>query len=607
MRLLAILALAASSAIGSASSAFAADQTRVLVLYAARRDAQIAIVGDRELPLLLERGLPAGLDYYSEYLDLVRSEDPTYQAGFRDYLLLKYSGIRFDLVIAMQETAVDFVEAHRDELFPGTPIVFVTMTDRRPAVANETGIRADLRLGATLDLAATLQPDVKQVFVVTGASNIDKTYEKLAREQLKPFQARFAVTYLTGLPMRELEGRVAQLPPRSIVFYVMVYQDGEGDNFHPLESLVRVTRVANAPVYSWVDSTMGRGVLGGSLRVQTRQAEEVAKLALEVLHGANAGSIPVRMPHLYAAQVDWRQLKRWRIAESHVPADTQVLFREPTLWDRYQVYVLGALAILLAQSTLIAGLLVQRTRRRQAEEQVRGRELELRNSYERIRDLGARLLNAQESERARIARELHDDISQQMALLQIDLELLGGTAQGDAVAMADDAVNRAQDIARSVHELSHRLHPAKLRLMGLVSALKGLQRELSQSGLTATFTHDAIPATLPAELTLCLFRIAQEALQNAAKHSGTARVAVRLNCRDNGLALTIEDDGVGFDVSAGWRRGLGLISMHERLEAFGGTLVIRSAPGSGTRVEATVPLPRGPEASLIGMVQDRAS
>ncbi len=185
-----------------------------------------------------------------------------------------------------------------------------------------------------------------------------------------------------------------------------------------------------------------------------------------------------------------------------------------------------------------------------------------------------------------------------MALLQIDLELLGGTAQGDAVAMADDAVNRAQDIARSVHELSHRLHPAKLRLMGLVSALKGLQRELSQSGLTATFTHDPIPATLPAELTLCLFRIAQEALQNAAKHSGTARVAVRLNHGANGLTLTIEDEGVGFDVNAGWRRGLGLISMRERLEAFGGTLDIRSTPGAGTRVEATVPLPRSPESSL---------
>ncbi len=139
MRFLAILAVTVSAALGSAGSAFAEEQKRVLVLYAARRDAQVAIVGDRELPRLLGRGLPAGLDYYSEYLDLVRSEDPTYQAGFRDYLLVKYSGIRFDVVIAMQETALDFVEANRDKLFPETPIVFVSMTDRRPAVANETG------------------------------------------------------------------------------------------------------------------------------------------------------------------------------------------------------------------------------------------------------------------------------------------------------------------------------------------------------------------------------------------------------------------------------------------------------------------------------------
>ncbi len=110
------------------------------------------------------------------------------------------------------------------------------------------------------------------------------------------------------------------------------------------------------------------------MKVQTLQAEEVATLALEVLRGANAGSIPVRTPQLYVAQVDWRQLQRWRVPESRLPAGTRVLFREPTIWDRYQVYVLGALALLLAQSALIAGLLVQRTRRRQAEEQVRGRE-----------------------------------------------------------------------------------------------------------------------------------------------------------------------------------------------------------------------------------------
>ena len=124
---------------------------------------------------------------------------------------------------------------------------------------------------------------------------------------------------------------------------------------------------------------------------------------------------------------------------------------------------------------LIAGLLVQRTRRRQAEARVIGSQEALRTSYERIRDLGGRLLSAQETERSRIARELHDDISQQVALLSIDLELLDGKAAGAGQQLAGDALNRAQQIAKSLHDLSHRLHPAKLRLIGLVPAINGLR------------------------------------------------------------------------------------------------------------------------------------
>ena len=252
--------------------------------------------------------------------------------------------------------------------------------------------------------------------------------------------------------------------------------------------------------------------------------------------------------------------------------------------------MLGAATILLAQTVLIAGLLVQRSRRRQAEEQVRGSQAALRTSYERIRDLGARLLSAQENERSRIARELHDDISQQMALLEIDLELLGRAVQGDAGELAGDALARTQGIARSVHDLSHRLHPAKLRLIGLVSAIGGLQRELSQPNIEIAFTHDKVPPTLPPDVTLCLFRIAQEALHNAIKYSQARHVAVHLGGVSEGLALAIADDGVGFDVDAAWGTGLGLISMGERVEAIGGTFKVQSNPGIGTRLEVTVPL-----------------
>src|SRR5262249_39537482 len=297
--------------------------------------------------------------------------------------------------------------------------------------------------------------------------------------------------------------RLAALPAHSMIYYLVVSQDGTGENFHPLEYLDRIAEVARAPIYSWVDSAIGHGIVGGSLKSQKAQAQAIGQLALRVLRGERADAIPTSSPVLNVREVDWRQLQRWRISESLVPAETVVSFRTPSAWDRYRFYILGTVALMLAQTALIAGLLVQKARRRQAEARVQASQAELRTSYDRIRDLGSRLLEAQETERARIARELHDDISQQLALLTIDLELLGGTIQGVSEKLADDVVARAQDIARSVHDLSHSLHPAKLRLIGLVAALHALQRETPHSETAVTFTHDNVPSTLPPDLTLC--------------------------------------------------------------------------------------------------------
>jgi signal transduction histidine kinase len=163
-------------------------------------------------------------------------------------------------------------------------------------------------------------------------------------------------------------------------------------------------------------------------------------------------------------------------------------------------------------------------------------------------------------------------------------------AQQEFQRCARATLDRVHDLSKSVHEISHKLHPTKLGLTGLVSALDGLQRELSRPDVAITFTHENVPTDLAQHLTLCVFRVVQEALQNAIKHGGAHDILVHLSGSDAGLTLTVVDDGLGFDVNTAFGKGLGLISMQERLEAVHGTLKIRSTPGAGTRLKVTVPM-----------------
>jgi signal transduction histidine kinase len=426
--------------------------------------------------------------------------------------------------------------------------------------------------------------------VVTGAHDRDKLFERRARAQLRSFESRLAITYLSGLPTPELKTRLSRLPDQSIVYYLLVNRDGAGAYFHPLEYLQDIAPVVNAPIYSWVDSGMGHGIVGGSLKSQEKQMEAVAELALRVLGGESADRIAPTSPDLHVNQVDWRQLRRWGIPESRVPAGTLVMFKAPTAWERYKVYVLVALTLVIAETALVTVLLLQRARRRQAEQQVLASQAKLRTSYDRIRTLYSRLLKAEDATRVHIARELHDDVSQQLALLATDLELLRTAPRAETAGLAAQASSRAQTIARDVHNLAYRLYPATLRVLGLVPALQALQREMERSVIVVNLVHEGIPDTLPQDVILCVFRVVQEALQNAVKYSGAREVSVSLDGTPHRLQVTIADDGVGFDVGAALGKGLGLVSMSERIEALSGTFEIHSASGAGTRLVMSVPL-----------------
>ncbi len=212
-----------------------------------------------------------------------------------------------------------------------------------------------------------------------------------------------------------------------------------------------------------------------------------------------------------------------------------------------------------------------------------------------LSSVSRRLLEAQEAERARIARELHDDISQRLALLSVGFEQFQRSSPDSASALhgSIDALHRQTlEIASDVQALSHELHSSKLQVLGVVPAMRGFCSEISdRQKVEVDFTHENVPKTVPPDVALCLFRVLQEALRNAVRHSAARRFTVSLLGTPNALGLTVRDAGRGFDPEAALQDGgLGLTSMRERLKLVAGELSVESRPASGTTIVARVPL-----------------
>ncbi len=219
---------------------------------------------------------------------------------------------------------------------------------------------------------------------------------------------------------------------------------------------------------------------------------------------------------------------------------------------------------------------------------------ERKTAAESVQNLAGSLIRVQEEERARIARELHDDFSQRLALLGIGLgQLWKSLPSSDAKERAkiEEMLKETKDLSSDLHSLSHQLHSSRLEHVGLVSALSGLCKELSEkSKVSIHFTECKLGRAVPKDVALCLFRVAQEGLGNVIKHSHASSGQVELGENANGLSLRIRDDGIGFRTYAQQAaRGLGLIGMQERVRLVGGRLLVRSEPMRGTEILAEVP------------------
>lgn len=243
----------------------------------------------------------------------------------------------------------------------------------------------------------------------------------------------------------------------------------------------------------------------------------------------------------------------------------------------WKVAVLAA--IVLLETALVTGLVTIGRKRRSAERD--------------LHQVSRRLIEAQENERRRIARDLHDHLSQQLALLAIDLQQLASGVPASSRGLAgrlDGLHRRTNEIASEVHGLAYSLHPAKLETLGLPATIRRHCHDIARHGVIARFFDAGVPESIPPDVSLCLFRIAEEALSNVVRHSRATEAQVSLQQTDRHIVLRIEDKGCGFAQRGRHAHaGLGLVSMRERLRSVEGTLRIVSAPGRGAIVEARVP------------------
>ncbi len=349
------------------------------------------------------------MELFEVSLETARFPETTAEGPFVDYLHALFAERHLDLVIAVAGPAARFCVKYREDLFPSTPMVLGGLERRilRNTSSAPLTTAVPLVIDFTLAIENILQvaPETTEIAVVLGGSAISQFWLEETQREFQSFSDRVRFRWLHGLSLEELKAQVAALPPQAAILFGE-YGDNAGDvkgADHPIASL---HAVASAPIFGMFDTQMGKGIVGGPLVSELESSRQTASTALRILSGvapANMGEVPVTAG---IPVYDFRELERWGIEESLLPLGSTVLFRPESLWSQYRVPLTIGFGLVGLQTALIGGLLFHRYGRRVAEDEVRG--------------LAHRLLTAHEDERRRLARELHDDLSQRLARLSID-------------------------------------------------------------------------------------------------------------------------------------------------------------------------------------------
>jgi signal transduction histidine kinase len=594
-----------------ANAARSQDDQRHRVLFVVESDSRLPLVKallagiEAELgPEFTTRG-----EIYVEYLDMLRFNDPKELELNRTFLVERYGSLGLDAVMALGANAVSYVIANREDIAPGSPIVYGGFGEAgmKTALADQSlpdvsGVISPYDFRSTLDLALMLQPDAPEIVVIAGSAKFDQQWRSA-------FTAVITDTY-RGLPVRFLPEATADeylaearsLDPGAIVLLLSVNLDKEGRRFLPVQFAEALAEASSAPVWSLYETQIGKGIVGGSVEDLTSTGQEIGKMLRAAVE---SGRLPEPVRVAAVPTVDWRAMQRHGLDLGRLPEGSRILFYEPTMWERYRTFLLTTIAVVVAQMVTILALLFQRRRyfRTQAS-------LDLERSQ---------LIHVSRNLRlGQLSASLAHEINQPLAAIQANAEA-GARLAGRAPPDIKELAAIFQDINADVHRAGSTIAGLRrLMVKGEVAmervdlnevvraTLPLVQNELDANGSNVRLALSPGPVEVSGnaaqlqQIVLNLVLNASEAMSGLPK---SARImTVTSEVASTGSAnLAVEDAGPGvapdkredafrpFVSTKTSGLGVGLAICRSIAEDHGGTLAFADAAGSGARIVLTLP------------------
>jgi signal transduction histidine kinase len=602
---------------GVAQGQETAHKKSVLVLYWYGKDFPGNVQLEQSFKDALAKDRNLNVDYFAEYLEEDRFPGEQQAQLLHDYLLRKYADRKIDVVVAVTDAPFKFLLQHRSDLFTQTPIVFLAINppanDILAADPGMTGIVPVRTHKQTVDLALKLHPDTQQLFFISGTPQHDKRLETIARTELQSYESKLKIEYLTDLSQDELVARTRNLPAHSLILYAWQQsRDQNGQFVETWDTLATISATATVPIYGMGSANVGRGIVGGYVSGAEGNGARLAEMAALILNGKRAQDIPVEDAPA-GPMFDWRQLKRWNISQQSLPAGSDIRFEELSFWELYKWRIVGVLSLLLLQTAFIAVLLVERRRRRLANESLDRLNAELEVRIE----ARTAALNAKSRELESFAYSVAHDLKAPLRGIDGYSRLLleeyaakldhEGRNFLQTIQSSTDEMNQLIDDLLAYSRLERReLKTDRLELAPIINSLVE-EKKRETTDRPVDFVVDVNGAAVLADAS-GLAQSLRNYLDNAIKFTAKVK-APRIEVGSTEAAerclVWVRDNGIGFDMKYHERifdifqrlnvaddypgTGIGLAIVRKAMERMGGRAWAESEPGHGATFYLEIP------------------